>query len=145
MAEVAAAIADNGVLMKPQLVEKLTRADGTVVQNFSPQRFGQPVSASIAQQIQTAMVDVVQNGTGTNAQIPGATVGGKTGTAQNGVDNSGKPYAWFVAYAKPGGSDTAPVAVAVVIEDSNADRADISGGGLAAPVARAVMQAVLGG
>jgi peptidoglycan glycosyltransferase len=145
MAEVAAAIADNGVLMEPQLVEKLTRADGTVVQNFSPQRFGQPVSASIAQQIQTAMVDVVQNGTGTNAQIPGATVGGKTGTAQNGVDNSGKPYAWFVAYAKPGGSDTAPVAVAVVIEDSNADRADISGGGLAAPVARAVMQAVLGG
>jgi peptidoglycan glycosyltransferase len=72
-------------------------------------------------------------------------VGGKTGTAQNGVGNSGTPYAWFIAYAKPSAGAVAPVAVAVVIEDSDANRADISGGGLAAPIAKSVMQAVLSG
>jgi peptidoglycan glycosyltransferase len=88
---------------------------------------------------------VVDSGTGTNAQIPGVVVGGKTGTAQNGVGNSGTPYAWFISYAKPSPTAVSPVAVAVVIEDSDANRADISGGGLAAPIARAVMQAVLSG
>lgn len=145
MAEVAAAIANGGLLMRPQLVERITRQNGGSVSEFSPKEFGRPVSADVAGEIQSAMIDVVAHGTGTNAQIPGATVGGKTGTAQNGVDNSGKPYAWFVAWARPKNSDVSPVAVAVVIEDSNANRADISGGGLAAPIARQVMQAVLGG
>lgn len=88
------------------------------------------------------MVNVVENGTGTMAQIKGVTVGGKTGTAQHGEKNAKRPYAWFISYAKlPDGSS--PVAVAVVIEDSAADREDITGGGLAAPVAKAVMEAVL--
>jgi cell division protein FtsI/penicillin-binding protein 2 len=88
------------------------------------------------------METVVEKGTGTNAKIDGATVGGKTGTAQHGVDNSEKPYAWFISYAKmPDGSK--PVAVAVVVEDENANRDDISGGGLAAPIAKNVMQAVI--
>jgi peptidoglycan glycosyltransferase len=80
-------------------------------------------------------------GTGHTAQISGATVGGKTGTAQHGVDNSKKPYAWFVSYAKV--HNSSPVAVAVVVEDSKANRVDISGGGLAAPVAKDVMKAVI--
>ncbi|MFC1415197.1 peptidoglycan D,D-transpeptidase FtsI family protein [Streptacidiphilus cavernicola] len=145
MAEVAAAVADGGVLMKPQLVASTTRSDGHVLTSFTPQRFGQPISASVADQVQQAMVGVVTSGTGGNAAIPGVTVGGKTGTAQNGIDNSGTPYAWFISWAKPSGSATSPVAVAVVVEDSDANRADISGGGLAAPIARAVMQAVLNG
>ncbi|SEK23218.1 peptidoglycan glycosyltransferase [Streptacidiphilus jiangxiensis] len=145
MAQVAAAVADNGTLMRPRLLDKVTRSDGTTVQSFGNSRFGQPVSADVAAQIQQAMVNVVNSGTGTNAQIPGAIVGGKTGTAQNGVGNSGTPYAWFISYAKPSASAASPVAVAVVIEDSNANRADISGGGLAAPIAKAVMQAVLSG
>ncbi|MEZ0091302.1 penicillin-binding transpeptidase domain-containing protein [Streptacidiphilus sp. EB129] len=115
------------------------------MESFGPQRFGRPISAAVAAQVRQAMEDVVANGTGGNAAIPGAVVGGKTGTAQNGVNNSGTPYAWFIAYARPSENAAAPVAVAVVIEDSNADRADISGGGLAAPIARAVMQAVLNG
>ena len=145
MASVAAAVADGGVLMKPQLVRSTTRDDGTVLRSFGPERFGQPISAAVASEVQQAMVDVVTSGTGGNAAIPGVTVGGKTGTAQHGVGNSGTPYAWFIAWAKPSGSATSPVAVAVVIEDSNAARADVSGGGLAAPIARAVMQAVLNG
>lgn len=145
MAEVAAAVANNGTLMRPRLLDKVTRSDGVTVQSFGDRTFSRPVSASVAAQIQQAMVNVVANGTGTNAQIPGAVVGGKTGTAQNGVGNSGTPYAWFISYAKPSASAAAPVAVAVVIEDSDANRADISGGGLAAPIAKAVMQAVLSG
>ena len=145
MASVAAAVANGGVLMKPQLVASTTRDDGKTLTSFHPQRFGQPISSSVADQIQRAMVGVVTSGTGGNAAIPGVTVGGKTGTAQHGVGNSGTPYAWFISWAKPSGSATSPVAVAVVIEDSNADRADVSGGGLAAPIARAVMQAVLNG
>jgi peptidoglycan glycosyltransferase len=147
MAEVGAAIADGGTLMEPYLVSSLTRADGTAVRTFQPKVFSHPVSATVADEIQQMMVGVVTDplGTGGNAAIPGVTVGGKTGTAQNGVNNSGTPYAWFVAFARPSGAAVAPVAVAVVIEDSNANRADVSGGGLAAPVARAVMQAVLNG
>lgn len=86
------------------------------------------------------MVNVVENGTGTKAQIDGATVGGKTGTAQHGEKNKKRPYAWFISYAK---TDKGAVAVAVVIEDSGATREDISGGGLAAPIAKDVMEAVL--
>jgi peptidoglycan glycosyltransferase len=57
--------------------------------------------ATVAAEIQQAMQNVVSSATGTNAQIPGAVVGGKTGTAQNGVGNSGTLYVWFISYAKP--------------------------------------------
>lgn len=89
------------------------------------------------------MVNVVDSGTGAKAKIKDVKVGGKTGTAQHGEGNKKRPYAWFISYAEnPDG--TSPVAVAVVIEDSEGTaRDDISGGGLAAPVAKAVMEAVL--
>jgi peptidoglycan glycosyltransferase len=90
------------------------------------------------------MTDVVEKGTGTVAAIPGATVGGKTGTAQHGIGNSGTPYAWFISWARADGSMAPAVAVAVVVEDAAADRGDITGGGFAGPIARAVMEAVLG-
>ncbi len=88
------------------------------------------------------METVVKEGTGTKAQIAGAVVGGKTGTAQHGVANSANPYAWFISYAKLP-DNSSPVAVAVVVEDENANRGDISGGGLAAPIAKDVMEAVI--
>jgi len=100
-----------------------------------------PLSAENAQILQSMMETVVEEGTGKKARIPNATVGGKTGTAQHGVDNSENPYAWFISYAKV--DDSAPVAVAVVVEDENAVRDDISGGGLAAPIAKSVMEAVI--
>jgi cell division protein FtsI/penicillin-binding protein 2 len=87
------------------------------------------------------MQTVVDKGTGSNAKIDGLTVGGKTGTAQHGVDNSGTPYAWFVSYAQD--SSGKQVAVAVVVEDSNAARNEVSGNGLAAPIAQAMMKAAL--
>lgn len=142
MAMVTAAIANDGKLMKPYMVEQLTAPNLDTIEKHEPQEMSRPVSAANAQKIQQMMVNVVENGTGTTAKIKGVTVGGKTGTAQHGEKNAKRPYAWFISYAEnPDG--TSPVAVAVVIEDSAADREDISGGGLAAPVAKAVMEAVL--
>ncbi|RPE32979.1 peptidoglycan glycosyltransferase [Kitasatospora cineracea] len=142
MAMVAAGAAADGQVMYPQLVDKLTKADGSQVQLMHPSLYHQAFGAAVAQQLRQLMVDVVENGTGRNARIPGAEVGGKTGTAQHGVDNSGTPYAWFIAWARPAGSTAVPpVAVAVVVADSQAD--DVTGGGLAAPIARSVMQTVL--
>lgn len=142
MAMVTAAIANDGKLMKPYMVEQLTAPNLDTIEKHEPQEMSRPVSPANAQKIQQMMVNVVENGTGTTAKIKGVTVGGKTGTAQHGEKNAKRPYAWFISYAEnPDG--TSPVAVAVVIEDSAADREDISGGGLAAPVAKAVMEAVL--
>lgn len=142
MAMVTAAIANNGKLMKPYMVSQLESPGLDIVEKHEPQEMSRPLSAENAKKVRDMMVNVVQNGTGSNARINGTVVGGKTGTAQHGEGNKKRPYAWFISYAEnPDGSS--PVAVAVVIEDSGADREDISGGGLAAPVAKAVMQAVL--
>ncbi|MEU9033696.1 penicillin-binding transpeptidase domain-containing protein [Streptomyces sp. NPDC048352] len=142
MAMVTAAIANDGKLMKPYMVEQLTAPNLDTIEKHEPSEMSRPLSAANAQKVQQMMVNVVENGTGTNAKIKDVKVGGKTGTAQHGEKNAKRPYAWFISYAElPDGSS--PVAVAVVIEDSAADREDISGGGQAAPVAKAVMEAVL--
>ena len=145
MAMVAAAVANGGQLRQPYLVERTTRRGGETVSTAGSSRpVRQAMHPATAVQMRELMEDVVTEGTGTNAAIPGATVGGKTGTAQHGIGNSGTPYAWFVSWAQ-GERDMEPkVAVAVVVEDASADRSDISGGGDAAPIAKAVMEAVLG-
>ncbi|WP_328879336.1 penicillin-binding transpeptidase domain-containing protein [Streptomyces sp. NBC_00299] len=143
MAMVAAAVANGGQVRSPYLVERTTRAGGSTVSTAGSRPMRQAMRPSTAVLLKQLMVDVVREGTGTNAWIPGATVGGKTGTAQHGLGNSGTPYAWFVSWAQ-GDTDLEPkVAVAVVVEDADADRGEISGGGDAAPIARAVMEAVL--
>ncbi|MFJ5736400.1 penicillin-binding transpeptidase domain-containing protein [Streptomyces microflavus] len=145
MAMVAAAVANHGDLRVPYLVDRVTTADGDTVQQQGPRSYERAMSPSTAVQLQRMMVDVVENGTGSNAAIDGVKVGGKTGTAQHGIDNSGLPYAWFISWAQAPDSGRPAVAVAVVVEDASADRADISGGGSAAPIARAVMEAALEG
>ena len=84
------------------------------------------------------MVEVVKGGTGTTAQIPGVEVAGKTGTAQSAEDRN--PYAWFVSFAP---ADNPKVAVAVIVQDAGVARDAISGSGLAAPIAKRVMEAVI--
>ncbi|MFJ2609508.1 peptidoglycan D,D-transpeptidase FtsI family protein [Streptomyces sp. NPDC091279] len=142
MAMVASAVANNGTLMKPYMVDKLQSSNLDTLEQTDPEKLSQPLSAKNAQILQSMMETVVKDGTGKNAQIPGVTVGGKTGTAQHGVANSENPYAWFLSYAKTS-DGSSPVAVAVVIEDDKAVRDDISGGGLAAPIAKSVMEAVI--
>jgi penicillin-binding protein A len=141
MAMVAAAIANNGTLMKPYEVDKLEAPNLSTIAQTSPSELSKPLSPENAQKLQQMMETVVEKGTGTNAKIPGVRVGGKTGTAQHGVGNDKAPYAWFVSYAMT--DQGSPVAVAVVVEDGSANRDDISGGGLAAPIAKKVMEAVL--
>ncbi|GLX49902.1 penicillin-binding protein [Streptomyces hygroscopicus subsp. hygroscopicus] len=142
MAMVASAVANDGRLMKPYMVDELESSYLDPVEKTKPQEMSRPLSPQNAQILQSMMETVVKQGTGTNAQIPGVVVGGKTGTAQHGVANSANPYAWFISYARlPDGSS--PVAVAVVVEDEHANRDDISGGGLAAPIAKSVMEAVI--
>ncbi|GAA1077293.1 MULTISPECIES: peptidoglycan D,D-transpeptidase FtsI family protein [Kitasatospora] len=143
MAMVASAIANNGTLMEPYLVDQERSSTLAVVSKHSEKVMSQAVSATTAQKLQQLMESVVQNGTGTKAKIDGVTVGGKTGTAQHGQDNSGLPFAWFMSYAK--GADGKQVAVAVVVEDGDSDRNEISGGSIAAPIAKSIMQAVVQG
>jgi peptidoglycan glycosyltransferase len=143
MAMVAGAVADGGTVMTPYLIDHVSDSTGRTVSTTRPEELDRAMSGHTASVLQELMTDVVTHGTGTNAAIPGVDVGGKTGTAQHGVDNKGTPYAWFISWAKPPGAAKAPVAVAVVVEDAAADRADISGGGDAAPIAKAVMSAVL--
>ncbi|GAA3812475.1 peptidoglycan D,D-transpeptidase FtsI family protein [Streptomyces phyllanthi] len=144
MAMVASAVANDGKLMKPYMVEELKAANLDTIEKHQPEELSQAVSGETAQQLQKMMETVVSDpqGTGGRAKISGVTVGGKTGTAQHGLNNSKNPYAWFISYAKLS-DGSAPVAVAVVVEDSNAERDDISGGGLAAPIAKSVMEAVI--
>ncbi|MBY8342292.1 penicillin-binding protein 2 [Streptomyces spinosirectus] len=141
MAMVSAAIADGGKLRSPHMVAQTTDSGGDVLKDYDDDTTTkQIVSSSTAEQLQSAMRTVVEKGTGTNARIAGVTVGGKTGTAQHGENNSKTPYAWFTSYGKAGGKQ---VAVAVVVEQSDAARSEVSGNGLAAPVAKAVMEAAL--
>ncbi|MFJ8572381.1 peptidoglycan D,D-transpeptidase FtsI family protein [[Kitasatospora] papulosa] len=145
IAMVASAVANGGDLRRPHLVDRVTTDDGDTVRQQGSDSYHQAMDPTTAQQLRRMMVDVVEDGTGANAAIEGVTVGGKTGTAQHGVDNSGTPYAWFIAWAQAPDSGRPAVAVAVVVEDAAADRADVSGGGNAAPIARAVMEAALDG
>ncbi|MFJ9432212.1 peptidoglycan D,D-transpeptidase FtsI family protein [Streptomyces sp. NPDC101490] len=143
MAMVAAAVANNGEIAQPYLVDRTTTSGGTTVERTGRRGYRQAMSPSTALRLQELMVKAVVDGTGTNAAIPGARVGGKTGTAQHGFGNTGTPYAWFIAWARAEDSARPSVAVAVVLEDAEASRTDISGGGSAAPVARSVMEEAL--
>ncbi|MGW2083640.1 penicillin-binding transpeptidase domain-containing protein [Streptomyces sp. NPDC001880] len=142
MSMVSAAIANGGELAAPHMVSAVTDSKGNALQEFEDGDTERVVSESTAEQLRSAMVTVVEEGTGSNARIPGAEVGGKTGTAQNGVGNSKTPYAWFTSYAKDASSGK-EVAVAVVVEDSGAARSEVSGNGLAAPIAQKMMTAAL--
>ncbi|PCG87077.1 penicillin-binding protein [Streptomyces sp. WZ.A104] len=145
MAMVAAGIANNGTVMKPFLVEQIQAPDLSVIDKTTPEAHGQAVSERTARKVQDMMEHAVREGTAEGAHIPGVTVGGKPGTAEHGIDvDDERPYAWFVSYAKQK-DGTSPVAVAVFIDpkDMNIAPSSIGGGRLGAPIAKAVMNAVL--
>jgi penicillin-binding protein A len=134
MAMVAATIANNGVVMKPYVVERIVAPDGSVVVRTKPQDLGRAVKPETAQAVGAMMKEAVEGGTGTAARISGVTVAGKTGTAETGI--AGLNTTWFISYA---GRNRPEVAIAVVVEEQNS-----TGGETAAPVARDVLQALLG-
>ncbi|MCB2177463.1 MAG: penicillin-binding protein 2 [Actinomycetales bacterium] len=139
VAMVTATIANDGVRMAPYLVSSVRNQDLTVVDTTQPRSLGRSISASTAAELTAMMTQVVQSGTGTAAQIPGVAVAGKTGTAQTSTTEA--PHAWFTAFAP---ADAPKVAVAVVVEHGGSLGNEATGGRVAAPIAKAVIEAVLG-
>jgi peptidoglycan glycosyltransferase len=137
MALVASAIANGGAEMQPQLVREIRAPGGGVLRSFQPREWGRPISPQTAATMTQMMVSVVQSGTGTPAQIPGVQVAAKTGTAETGAN----PNVWFVAFAPAGNPK---IAVAVLLLDGGGAGSGATGGTVAGPVAKTIMQAALG-
>jgi penicillin-binding protein A len=133
MAMVAAAVANGGKLMRPQLVDKVVSTKGTTVERLKPDELHRAMKPETAAEITKMMEAVVSSGTGSNAQIAGVRVAGKTGTAETGV--AGRNTTWFICFAP---ADKPKVAIAVVVENQPG-----AGNTYAAPIAKAVMQALL--
>ena len=130
-AVIAAAIANSGVVMDPYFVAQVLAPDGTVVKTTQSRSLGQAVSSATADQVKQAMLAVVQSGTGTDAQIPGVKVAGKTGSAEIGGTNVNSMFVGFAPYDSP------TVAISVALEDF--DKHDVK----AAKIAGIVLTAAL--
>jgi peptidoglycan glycosyltransferase len=136
MAMVAATVANGGVRMEPHVVQRITSPQGKTIVKTKPTKLDRAIKPETASELTAMMVSVVTGGTGTSAAIPGIQVAGKTGTAETGVDNVYVP--WFIAFAP---ADDPQVAVAVIVENKYRG----FGGSVSAPIARQIMQAILGG
>jgi penicillin-binding protein A len=136
MAMVAGAVGNHGKLMEPQAVSRIVAPGGGVVLRQRPFEIRQAVSRTTADSVARMMRLAVSSGTGTAAQISGYSVGGKTGTGETGVP--GANTTWFVAFAGRDETRPAELAIAVVLQNQAS-----TGGATAAPIARAVMEAIL--
>jgi penicillin-binding protein A len=135
MALVAAGIANGGEVPRPRLVQEIRDPSGSVVEKPSPETLGQAISAETAAEITRMMTAVVESGTGTAAQIPDVSVAGKTGTAQS--LEGAAPHAWFICFAP---SSNPRIAVAVLVENGGSLGSEATGGAVAAPIAKAIIE-----
>jgi peptidoglycan glycosyltransferase len=141
MAMVVAGIGNDGTVMKPYVVNQTRSPEARRLDTIEPEVLTEDaVSPEVAEELTEMMVGVVESpeGTAGSLAIPGVRVGGKTGTAERGEDDL--PYAWMVGLAP---ADDPEVAVAVLVQDAGADAGEISGGGLAGPIAKSVIEAVI--
>ncbi|HYI45831.1 MAG TPA: penicillin-binding transpeptidase domain-containing protein [Actinomycetota bacterium] len=134
MALVAAGIANGGEVPRPRLVREIISPSGSIVRSFGPETLSEAVSATTADTVTEMMVAAVEDGTGTAAQIPGVEVAGKTGTAQTveGAD----PHTWFISFAP---ADDPKLVVAVLVENGGTLGSEATGGAVAAPIAKALL------
>lgn len=144
MALIAAAIANGGEMRTPRIVAQVENVRREIIRQYRDEPLdlpgnngGRTMSAATAGTLRDMMVAVVASGTGSRAQIPGVAVAGKTGTAEQ---PSGPPTVWFVGFAP---ADAPRVAVAVVVENGGDVGDEATGGAVAAPIARAVLEAGL--
>lgn len=144
LALIAGAIANGGDLMAPRVVTSVRDAQGRVVRSFDPEIAGRPISPTTARRMTDLMLAVTQGGTASSTfagfPIP---VAGKTGTATNGEGRP--PNAWFAAFAPAGTAQTPRIAVAVIVLDGGDLGNEATGGRVAAPIARDLIAAYLGG
>jgi penicillin-binding protein A len=138
MALVAAAIGNDGRLMRPRLTDSVVRKDGRVAERIQPDLQSQVMKPETAEQLAAMMSRVVEEGTGTAAALSGVQVAGKTGTAEVGEFRE-FTQPWFICFAPV---DNPRLAVAVTLERQPAGS---QGGTVAAPIAKGVLEAVLGG
>jgi peptidoglycan glycosyltransferase len=138
MALIAGAIGNGGTMMEPNIVREVRAPSGRVLRRFGPSEYGRAMSGSNAQILTEMMKSVVASGTGTSAQIPGVEVAGKTGTAQ--LEEGANPHVWFTAFAPAADPQ---VAVAVIVLDGGEVGSEATGGAVAAPIARAVIEEAL--
>jgi peptidoglycan glycosyltransferase len=130
-AMIAAAVANDGTLMKPYLVDSVQAPDLSVIDQTEPDELGEPISAEVAGQLTEMMTSVVQDGSGRRAQVSGVQVAGKTGTAEN----AGDDHNWFIGFAP---ADDPTIAVAVFVANGGG-----TGGEISAPIARQIIEAHL--
>jgi peptidoglycan glycosyltransferase len=135
-AMVVGAIGVGGRLMEPHVVDEIVAPGGRVIEKQRPHLIRRAVSRRTAAEVAAMMRAAVERGTGTAAYLPGYSVGGKTGTGETGVPGSNTT--WFIAFAGRDAESPPEVAVAVVLQNQSG-----TGGSTAAPIARAVMQAIL--
>jgi peptidoglycan glycosyltransferase len=132
MALVAAAVANNGAIMEPFLVQQVKSAEGALLHEQRNRRWREVMRPDNAAAVRQFMATAVREGFGGGAAIPGVTVGGKTGTAENAPGE--QPHAWFTGIAPV---EDPSIVVAVVVENAG------QGSAVAAPVAGTVMRAAL--
>ena len=138
MAMVAAGVANEGAVMRPYLVQSVIGSDLSVIESTEPQELSRAVTPDVAAQLTRMMEAVVEDGSGSRAQIEGVAVAGKTGTAQHGEGR--KAHAWFISFAP---ADDPQIAVAVIAEDGGVAGNEAGGGAVAAPIAKQMMEAGL--
>ncbi|WP_433585407.1 peptidoglycan D,D-transpeptidase FtsI family protein [Microbacterium hydrocarbonoxydans] len=138
IAMVAAGLANDGVVMNPHMVDAVIGNDLSVVRSYEGTEFARATDKEVADAVTAAMVASVNTGAAQGARIDGVDVAGKTGTAENGSN----PYTlWFTGFAP---ADDPAVAVAVVVENGGGKGQSGSGDTIAAPIAKKVIEAVLG-
>jgi peptidoglycan glycosyltransferase len=141
-AMISAAIANDGSLMTPYLVDSVQAPDLTVIDQTDPEEMSQAISPEVAGDLTEMMTSVVANGTGRKARIDGVQVAGKTGTAEVGTSGDDiPPHTWFTGFAP---ADDPQIAVAVFIRNGGQSGTEgTTGGDVSAPIAKAVIQAYL--
>jgi peptidoglycan glycosyltransferase len=137
MAEVAAAVANDGKLMKPTFLQQAKDPDGRTVDELDPDEQDQVISSDTANQLTEMMTHVTEEGTAAGLTVQGASFAGKTGTAEINVEE-GTNRPWFIGFAP---ADDPQIAVAVMLETCTG----CFGGEVAGPIATQVMDDLLGG
>jgi peptidoglycan glycosyltransferase len=139
MAMIAAAVANDGRMMVPHVVSEIRDVENRTVRTIEPKLYREAMNPATAAELTRYMVGVVNEGTGSAAQIPGIQVAGKTGTAQvEGKD----PHAWFISFAP---AENPVYAVAVLVENGGDLGSEATGGRVAAPIAAEMYRVLLGG
>ena len=140
MALVSAGVANGGKIPVPHLMTRVRDSQGDIIKEYDQSTWLEPMSPELAEVMRADMVNVAESGTATALRIPGYEVGGKTGTAQIGTEPP-TSHTWIMGFAGPPGQP-ATVAIAVVVLDQPG-ASEFTGGQIAAPIAKSVMQAIL--